>query len=182
MCITSIVPEVDYSAEGLNKFNAKFDRGDYYHPEFQDLGLQPVFGYELKNHWISKVPSLVYSNYADVQNKRQGNYILMENTEVVHRRNSVLGFVPRYSEYKVSFDRLHGEFRNGRSLSAWSGSNMLDYDRSGVLINTLKIDARCLNRIFSVQYDGRESNDQFMCAAQFVTKAIRPMSITGQSI
>lgn len=199
MCITSVVPEVDYSAEGLDAFNAKFDRGDYFHPEFQDLGLQPVFGYELKNYWASQMPSISYGQ-DEVIARRIGGHgrhgdadeiyirrsdkqsIVISDVEISGTKNAILGFNPRYAEYKTSYDKLHGEFRNGRSLSAWSGSNMLDYNKTGVLINTLKIDARCLNRVFSVAYDGREMNDQFMVGAQFVVKAIRPMSITGQSL
>lgn len=53
MCITSIAPDVDYSAEGMNSFNTKLQRGDYFQPEFQDLGLQPVFNYELYNRLYS---------------------------------------------------------------------------------------------------------------------------------
>lgn len=205
MCITSVVPEVDYSSEGLDRFNAKFERGDYFHPEFQNLGLQPIFGYELKNYWASRLTGVSYidsteryvgrpvlgtlNGYtqarlreAGMQRVDEARELVIDNPSVKGTRNAILGFVPRYAEYKVGYDKLHGEFRVGRSLSAWSGNNLLDYDRTGVKINTLKIDARCLNRVFAIRYDGREVNDQFMVGAQFVVKAIRPMSITGQSI
>lgn len=207
MCICSIVPEVDYSADGMDRFNTKFDRGDYFHPEFQDLGLQPVYGYELKNFWSSAISGirtivappwipLPAGGYHGINRKydRDGNlnprwvnesqtvYEFVRSSDAATLKNKILGLNPRYAEYKVSYDKLHGEFRNGRSLSAWSGSNMLSYNATGVLINTLKIDARCLNRVFSVAYDGRELNDQFMVASQFIIKAIRPMSITGQSL
>lgn len=205
MCITSVVPEVDYSSEGLDRFNAKFERGDYFHPEFQNLGLQPIFGFELKNYWASRLPGVSYIDSTEryvgrpvpgtlngytqgrlaagnVQRFDEARELIIDNPNIKNTRNAILGFVPRYAEYKVGYDKLHGEFRVGRSLSAWSGNNLLDYDSTGVKINTLKIDARCLNRVFAIRYDGRETNDQFMCGAQFIVKAIRPMSITGQSI
>lgn len=159
MCISSVVPELDYSSVGLNRFNAKFQRGDYFQPEFQDLGLQPVYAYELKKYLKDA------SNIADT---------------------SILGFAPRYAEYKTAYDTLHGEFRNGRSMSAWSADSLVDYDtsnsRSGLRINTLKINPKCLDRIMSVVYNGSEDTDQFMVQGQFVCKVIRPMSITGQGL
>lgn len=168
MCITSIVPDLDYPADGLDRFNAKFERGDYFHPEFQDLGLQPVFGYELKNYWR-------YNGSGS-------------GSDVLSYRNQVLGFVPMYSEYKTSYDKVHGEFKNGKSLSAWSARHLVGYSSDGrdsfdgVRIASLLINPRCLNSLFSVHFDGDEMTDQFMVNAQFVVKMIRPMSITGQNL
>lgn len=154
MCIRSVVPDLDYSAEGIDRFNTKSSRGDYFHPEFQDLGLQPVFGYELYNNFDSF--------------------------------NDVLGYVPMYSEYKISFDKLHGEFRNGRSMSAWSAGSLLSghpvVSSRGLNISSLKINPKCLDRIFSVDFNGTEETDQFMTSVQFIVKAIRPMSVTGQNL
>lgn len=159
MCITSVVPETEYSSEGLNVFNTKLKRGDYFHPELQDLGLQPVFGFEYKNKG-----SFNAGGYVD------------------DSRSGILGFVPRYGEYKTAFDTLHGEFRNGRTLSNWASRSTLAIDDTGVMINTLKIDPKCLDSIFAVNFDGREKNDQFMVSAQFLCKIVRPMSVTGQNL
>lgn len=156
MCIASVVPDLDYSAEGINKFNTKLGRGDYFHPELQDLGLQALFGYEL---------------YNDLNPNPLGKD---------RKSNALLGYIPAYSEYKTSYDTLHGEFRNGRSMSAWSAGQLLDYDSRGLVRSTLKINPSCLDRLFSIGYNGRESTDQFMVSAQLMCKAIRPMSVTGQ--
>lgn len=159
MCIYSIVPDIDYSAEGLNSFNSKLQRGDYFQPEFQDLGLQPVFNYELYNR--------IYSDN------------MPENLRI---QKGVLGFSPRYAEYKSAFDKLHGEFRNGRTLSAWSAvSNVVDTNQ-GVARNSLKINPGVFNRVFSIEYNGHESTDHFLASAQFECKIIRPMSVTGQNL
>lgn len=159
MCITSVVPEEEYSAEGLNAFNVKLKRGDYFHPELQDLGLQPLHAYEFQNKM---------------------NFLSGKVGSV--NRSTVLGFVPRYAEYKTAFDTLHGEFRSGRSMSAWASRSTLAVVDSGVAINTLKIDPKCLDSVFAVNYDGKEKNDQFMVSAQFLCKIIRPMSVTGQNL
>lgn len=164
MCITSVVPELDYNGTGMNRFNTKLERGDYFHPEFQDLGLQPVFGYELNN-----------------------DYLIPESSSIDSRvESSLLGFAPMYSEYKTSIDTLHGEFRNGKSLSAWSASSLVNNqsvdNMHGVNRSTLKINPKCLDRLFTQNYDGTELTDQFMCSSQFIVKAIRPMSVTGQNL
>lgn len=159
MCIASIVPDIDYSAEGLNSFNSKLQRGDYFQPEFQDLGLQPVFNYELYNRI-----------YADN---------MPENLRI---NKGVLGFSPRYAEYKAAFDKLHGEFRNGRTLSAWSAVSNVTDTNQGVARNSLKINPGVFNRVFSIEYNGHESTDHFLTSAQFECKIIRPMSVTGQNL
>ena len=159
MCIASIVPDSDYSAEGLNSFNSKLQRGDYFQPEFQDLGLQPVFNYELYNR--------IYSDN------------MPENLRI---NKGVLGFSPRYAEYKSAYDKLHGEFRNGRELSAWSSVSNVTDTNQGVARNSLKINPGVFNRIFASVYNGHESTDQFLTSAQFECKIIRPMSVTGQNL
>lgn len=159
MCIASIVPDSDYSAEGLNSFNSKLQRGDYFQPEFQDLGLQPVFNYELYNRI-----------YADN---------MPENLRI---NKGVFGFAPRYAEYKSAFDKLHGEFRNGRNMSMWSSVSNVTDTNQGVARNSLKINPGVFNRIFAEVYNGHESTDQFLTSAQFECKIIRPMSVTGQNL
>ena len=159
MCIASIVPDSDYSAEGLNSFNSKLQRGDYFQPEFQDLGLQPVFNYELYNRI-----------YADN---------MPENIRI---NKGVFGFAPRYAEYKSAFDKLHGEFRNGRNMSMWSSVSNVTDTNQGVARNSLKINPGVFNRIFAEVYNGHESTDQFLTSAQFECKIIRPMSVTGQNL
>uniref|UniRef100_A0AAU8B580 Major capsid protein n=2 Tax=Dulem virus 235 TaxID=3145712 RepID=A0AAU8B580_9VIRU len=163
MCITSVVPDLDYNNDGLHIANAKFKRGSYFHPELQDLGLQPIFGFELSN----KVAGNREVNLFDSNNSANGG---------------ILGYSARYSEYKTSYDRLHGQFRNGQSFSAWSATQLVKSDNTGVIISTLKINPKCLDRIFPTNFDGKEQNDQFMVSAQFSIKSIRPMSVTGQNL
>lgn len=40
--ISSFVPDVDYSSYGINPFNIKINREDYFQPEFDNLGHQPL--------------------------------------------------------------------------------------------------------------------------------------------
>lgn len=164
MIITSIVPDSDYSAVGMNAFNTKLYRGDFFHPEFQDLGLQPVMSHELafQPHKLNRA-----------SNDHYGTSVL-------------LGYAPRYAEYKTAYDELHGEFRTGKEFSPWVSSiKVLDnafFSPTGIKPNALLVSPSQLDALFSVHFDGRESTDQFMVVCQNVCKIIRPMSVTGQNL
>lgn len=164
MVITSIVPDSDYSSVGMNNFNAKLYRGDYYIPEFQDLGLQPVMSHELafQPHKLNRSAS-----------EKFGKSVL-------------LGYAPRYAEYKTACDELHGEFRTGKEFSPWVSSiKVLDnafFTSSGIKPSALLVSPSQLDSIFSVRFDGTESTDQFMCVCNNICKIIRPMSVTGQNL
>jgi len=159
MAIMSIVPETEYNADGVDPFNLKLGRGDYFIPEFQDLGFQPLFGMELSNN----IEKAKFAKYA-----------------------RPLGYVPRYYEYKASYDRLHGEFRRDGQFSAWTGVQPVqlseDDSRSGVVPSTMLVSPRQLDRIFALSYDGSEKTDQFFVASQFGISVIRPMSVSSQDI
>ena len=164
MVITSIVPDSDYSGVGMNNFNAKLYRGDYFHPEFQDLGLQPIMSHELafQPHKLNRSAS-----------DKFGKSIL-------------LGYAPRYAEYKTACDELHGEFRTGKEFSPWVSSiKVLDnafFTDAGIKPSALLVSPSQLDSIFSVRFDGTESTDQFMCVCNNIVKIIRPMSVTGQNL
>ena len=164
MVITSIVPDSDYSGVGMNNFNAKLYRGDYFHPEFQDLGLQPIMSHELafQPHKFNRSAS-----------DKFGKSIL-------------LGYAPRYAEYKTACDELHGEFRTGKEFSLWVSSiKVLDnafFTDAGIKPSALLVSPSQLDSIFSVRFNGTESTDQFMCVCNNIVKIIRPMSVTGQNL
>lgn len=161
--MSSIVPDSDYSGVGMNAFNTKLFRGDFFHPEFQDLGLQPLMSHEL-----------AFNPY---KLARSGSD---------HNRSVMLGYSPRYAEYKTAYDELHGEFRYGKEFSPWvSSRKTLDqsfFDSSGIRPSALLVSPSQLDSIFSVRFDGTESTDQFICVAHHTCKIIRPMSVTGQNL
>ncbi|MDU6555099.1 MAG: major capsid protein [Prevotella bivia] len=157
MCIYSIAPQVDYNAEFMNPFNRKLDRMDYFQPEFQNLGLQPIL---------------------------QSDLCFTTNTDV---NNGVLGYTSRYAEYKNSRDLVFGEFQSFGSLSAWTTPRMNTYTYKGddkkqqsfLSLRNFMIDPKVLDPIFSFNYDGRTMTDQFMINSYFDVKAVRPMSVVG---
>ena len=80
--IMSVLPRTAYQ-QGIEKLWTKFDKFDYYFPEFANLGEQEV-----------KVKEL-YTCYDGT------NY-----------NETTFGYQPRYSEYKFKNSSYHGDFRN----------------------------------------------------------------------
>lgn len=160
MGILSIVPDADYQSNMVDRFNIKQSREEYFQPEFADLGKQALTNHELR-FGISK-----------------------SSDKSVMEADSVLGFVPRYSEYKTAVDKVHGQFVNNGTLAAWSAPRnnpTIQTDSLGRLTYvSLKVDPRVLNPIMSVNYDGTEKTDQFICDSNISIQAIRPMSVHGE--
>lgn len=160
MGIFSVVPEADYNAAGVDKFNIKQYREDFYQPEFADLGLAPLSLYEY--------------TYCD---PHTGN-----------SDNKTIGYVPRYIEYKTRVDLVHGEFEsfnetssptNG-TLSAWCAPRQTQLSSTLLPTNAFfKIRPNIFNNISSVAFKGDESEDVFIVDFRANVQAVRPMSVSG---
>lgn len=86
--IMSIMPEACYM-QGMPRLYQKFDRLDYYWPQFAHLGEQEIMQSEL---------------YYDFSGNDANN-------------SKTFGYTPRYAEYKQMLSSVHGDFRS--SLSFW---------------------------------------------------------------
>lgn len=164
MAIQSFVPECDYASIMTERANTRLDRMDYFQPEFDELGYEPVYQYELSNFKIeSNIPS---------------------QSSV----NSVLGWNARYMDFKTCVDKVHGAFRPLCSLSSWVAPRSaifgnLEY-KNGITTQFTKINPLCLDSIFVYNGDGSSldllfDNDQFLCTTDFRITALRPMSVYG---
>lgn len=148
--IFSVVPECDYSSSMLDKFNTKFNREDYYQPEFADLGKQPVDPYEFSTEYFNP------------------------------RQVSPMGYINRYAEYKTKVDKVHGEFSPSGSLDAWTTVRQYKSVSGSVTNSFFKINPAVLDKIFAQVYDGSEVSDQFLVDFQCLVTAVRPMSVSGE--
>lgn len=161
--IMTITPLAEYDAYGVDPMNIKLSPFDYHVPAFDNLGLQPVYSHELS----------VF-----------GNSLL--------NGDSVLGYVPRWAEYKQAVDRVHGEFcsqpvsmpviANGSSkvgefeqfvstrldLESWTGS-----------VRQYYVDPAIVDHIFVQAADSSQSSDQFQCNLYTEVKCVQPMSVLG---
>lgn len=175
--ISSFVPDVDYSSYGINPFNIKINREDYFQPEFDNLGHQPL-------------SSLCFNPWKKVTVGGTATRLQLVNT--------VLGWFPRYIEYKTSVDEVHGQlngwlnrsFDRSPTLSLWtaprfnsSDSKKFDNWRDkGLSLDFFYIDPSVYDSVFVNQYQGDQSQDQFICEVNNNVQAMLPMSITGDPL
>ncbi len=175
--ISSFVPDVDYSSYGINPFNIKINREDYFQPEFDNLGHQPL-------------SSLCFNPW-----KKE---VLSNSTSRLKLVNTVLGWFPRYIEYKTSVDEVHGQlngwlnrtFDRAPTLSLWSAPRFNSSDSKkfdnwrdkGLSLDFFYIDPSVYDSVFVNQYQGDQSQDQFICEVNNNVQAMLPMSITGDPL
>lgn len=89
MAIYSCVPNLDYYQEGMDKLNALIEKSDFFIPEYDNLGMQPLFGYQA---------------FADM-----GQEIApMQGYKPETWNTSILGWQYRYMEFKQKFNRIFG--------------------------------------------------------------------------
>lgn len=178
--ISSFVPDVDYSSYGINPFNIKINREDYFQPEFDNLGKQPL-------------SSLCFNPWKKVDVPAGG--VTNHKLQLV---NSVLGWYPRYVEYKTCVDQVHGQLNGwlnrssdrSPSLSLWtaprfnsSDSKKFDNWRdNGLSLDFFYIDPNLYDSIFVNQYRGDQSEDQFICEVTNNVQAVLPMSVSGEPL
>ena len=142
MGIFSVTPEADYNSYGIDPHNFKLNFEQFYQPEFDRLGHQPLNSYFLT--------CLSPTSTTDSKSWLQ----------------RVIGFQNRYLEYKTGFDKVHGQFCTGGSLSAWTAprNTGLLFDVSGKAFNfnSLKVSPKILNSICSVTFDGHDNTDPIL--------------------
>ena len=100
-------PVLDYSHVGIDRTLLKTDASDFVIPELDDIGMQQTFQCEL----FAPTSQIT----ASASDKRK------------YDMSRTFGYAPRYSEYKVSFDRYNGAFCD--TLKSWvTGFNTHIFD------------------------------------------------------
>lgn len=162
MGIFSVTPDADYNSFGIDPHNFKLNFEQFYQPEFDRLGHQP-----LNTYFLTCLSPNSTTN----------------STSWLQR---VIGFQNRYLEYKTGFDKVHGQFCTGGSLSAWTAprNTGLLFDVSGKAFNynSLKVSPKILNSICSVTFDGNDNTDPILVDSHISIKAIRPMSVSDEPL
>ena len=164
--IFSVIPDADYNSTQIDPHNFKLNFEQFFQPEFDRLGHQP-----LNTYFLSCLAPYSGSGQSDTENKGW-----------VQR---VLGFQNRYLEYKTGIDRVHGQFCSGGSLSAWTAprnSGILSINSSYYNLYSLKVSPKILNSICSVTFDGTEKTDPILVDSHISIKAIRPMSVSDEPL
>lgn len=170
MCIYHCLPLLDYTTDMLDPAFLKVNSTDYAIPEFDRVGMQSMPLVQLMNPLRS---------LADAS-------------------GLVLGYVPRYIDYKTSVDQSVGGFK--RTLNSWvisygneSVKNQVSLPTSAPPVEPsepvpsvapmnftfFKVNPNCLDPIFAVNVNSDMSTDQFLCSSFFDVKAVRNLDTDG---
>ena len=161
---------LDYTTDMLDPAFLKVNSTDYAIPEFDRVGMQSMPLLQLMNPLRS----------------------------MANASGLVLGYVPRYIDYKTSVDQSVGGFK--RTLNSW----VISYGNASVLDQVVipsdappvepsepvpsvapmnftffKVNPNCLNPIFAVEANSDMSTDQFLCSSFFDIKSVRNLDTDG---
>ncbi|QXN75321.1 major capsid protein [Microvirus mar65] len=154
MGIHYIMPRNNYDSNRIDKRNTKVSRWDFFQPQFDGLGLQPTFMFE------RNIP--VPASGVDM-----------------NKISSLIGFSPRYYEYKQRVNEVHGAFMNNQADRDWTLSNN-SYDiASASDVYNFKILPTITDRIFALAFDGSSQTDPFQHYYEFNVTRISNMEAYG---
>lgn len=160
MCIYHAVPLLDYAISGPDGQNLVTSVEDLPIPEFDNIGMESVPAVELMN-------SSLYSN--------------------VNSADKILGYNPRYYNWKTKVDRIHGAFTT--TLKDWVapiddsflyslfGGNLSTY--KGVTWPFFKVNPNTLDDIFNVKVNSTWDTDQLLVNCNVGCYVTRPLSADG---
>lgn len=163
MCIYHARPVLDFAIDGIKRQNLKTSVHDYANPVFDKTGMVAVPLVELTTTFMPTGATV---------------------------DDTLLGYAPRYIDYKTSYDLVHGAFFNG-GLDAWVApidkNYINEYLRNlGTAISNgafnyhfFKIPPSVLNTIFAVNADSSVDTDQLLINAAFDIKAVRNLDRNG---
>ena len=157
LVITSIVPKTSYY-QGASRHTINLTKLDFYTPEFDNLGCQPLLTRE------------VYMPLDAQKIIQEGAVNIGINTA-----DQIFGYVPRYAHYKVAKDILGGDYILGSrnvGKDAWTLFRDLDNEFANVDYNRIKHDVNFVNGSDSGQYNRiftyqDEDYDKFNIIHQF---------------
>lgn len=167
MCIYHVMPILDYQLSAPLKCNTKFKFSDYAQPAFDRIGMQAIPAVELYNS--RKLLTSVITNYSGT-----GSSFNIDEART-NFAAAILGYGPRYLDYKTCIDRVMGAFCT--SLPDWvtpfgddyllqSNLEFTDFPStlSGAHFSyvTFKVSPSILNTIFPVDVDSDVNTDQFL--------------------
>lgn len=172
MCIYHCLPLLDYTADLLESAFTKVNATDYAIPEFDRVGMEAVPFAKMINP-LKNEGGLNFTSFASM----------------------IMGYAPRYIDYKTSVDSSIGGFRD--TLKNW----VISYGNTSICnqLSTLKgpapsgpepsvapmnytffkVNPDCLNPLFALAVDSEISTDNFLCSSFFDVKVVRNLDTDG---
>lgn len=164
MCIYHAMPVLDYNISGPSGQLLCTSVDDLPIPEFDNIGMESVPAVQLFN-------TPLYAAYADI------------------KVDTILGYNPRYYNWKTNIDRIHGAFTttlkdwvspiDDSFLFSWFGNLSHLTGKSSVQWPFFKVNPNTLDDIFAVKADSTWETDQFLVNSYVGCKVVRPLSRDG---
>ena len=172
MCIYHCLPLLDYTADLLESAFTKVNATDYAIPEFDRVGMEAVPFAKMINP-LKNEGGLNFTAFASL----------------------IMGYAPRYIDYKTSVDSSIGGFRDTlknwvisygntsicNQLSTLKGPALPGPEPSVAPMNYtfFKVNPDCLNPLFAVAVNSEISTDNFLCSSFFDVKVVRNLDTDG---
>lgn len=179
MIISEIIPQFEV-VQGFDRHNVDRSLYDFFRPDFEDVGLQPILQGE-----ICSIPQVGVTQKYHISNNEYvtKNLSIDDFNEKGISPNSIYGFSLRYGHYKTPQSWLSGDFAIGRinginqDLANYHLCTIRgiyeDADADYVAMTDLNyVNARQYNRIFNVT---DETYDHFFAILHFKVSMKRPM-------
>ena len=162
MCIYHNVPLLDYVASAPDPQLFVSQNTDLPIPELDSIGMQSI-------------PISMYSN-SDV-----------ELVAGFHSSDFTMGYLPRYYNWKTSYDYVLGSFTTTEKewvapITSGIWKNMLSTVSTGspsITYNVFKVNPSVLNSIFQVDASSKWDSDQFLINCAFDVKVVRNLDYSG---
>lgn len=147
------MPRSSYDSYHVRNWNMKYNLTDFFIPEYMNLGLQPLYRCEL---WAAPTTAL--------------------------SQNDILGYVPRYLEYKLGIDSNHGNFVIDQPLSDFTNhtNSLVGTSSSGVSSDYFKVQSTDLDSVFVQATDSSYLTDTFITYLNVKCICNQNMSVHGQ--
>ena len=190
LLLHAIVPENTYSSYGLDAGNTMISYSDFYQQEFMNLGLQAVPNYLLNAH----------DNNALTPSQLDPDGT---GTETFTTDLGILGYAPRYFNYKQYVSKVHGFFNPSRLAAyGYTPSSKFGYadmqsfvlTRSDMVpdiysntrfngfqltLSKLYVNPHVFDSIFAQDASNSEITDEFFTHVKFECNSLLPMSVLG---
>lgn len=167
------IPRASYDASGVGIWNCKLTRNEFFQPEFEHLGLRPLYGKELQLDPVD-----------------------------FSFNNKTVGFKQPNQEYKLGIDKNYGLFRHAYfdisineddstlevatktgTLQSFVIHNNEVMDNSGAAsLDYFKVRPSDIDYIFASNYTGDQISDQFYGYLRFKFKVNVGMSVFGEPV
>lgn len=151
------MPRSSYDSDRISNWNAKLQREDFFIPEYMNLGMQPLYRFEVRE------------------------------TINANDSNDVFGYQDRYLEYKHGIDTNHGIFNTGLALSDfvnhtnYAAQYHPGAGQSGVSAQYFKVKPTDLDAVFYQNTDVTDmTTDKFLTHITVRCICNQNMSVHGQ--